>query len=425
MGKTIYLCFIVAVFCCSVLCDHHGEHSKHQHDKHHSDHEHKHHHEHPHKHDEKEFRIAEPNALFAFRLYNKIASQADEVSKNIFFSPLGISFALSMLSLGAKGESHDQMFEGLGFNQTELNETLVNEAFEHLVKTQAKHENLELSTGGAVFMEDSFKPKPTFLEEIKRHYHAEGFNVNFRNSTEATAVINNYVAKKTHGKITDLVKDLDPQTVMYLLSYIFFKGKWEKPFLKEVTRKYDFHINNETTVVVDMMYKDSYFENYEDTDLGAQVLKLPYNSGTSMLLVKPTKDIHEVEKLWCKQHLKKWKKNLHKSRLAIYVPKFSVSASYSLQKVLSEMGITDIFSDEADLSGITDETKLKVSKIVHKAVLDVDETGSEAAAGTGAEIIPMSLPPSITFDRPFLILILDHNTKSILFMGKIVNPTAK
>uniref|UniRef100_A0A8C4RUU7 Thyroxine-binding globulin n=1 Tax=Erpetoichthys calabaricus TaxID=27687 RepID=A0A8C4RUU7_ERPCA len=371
----------IAVFCCSVLCDHHGEHSKHQHDKHHK-----------------------PNALFAFRLYNKIASQADEVSKNIFFSPLGISFALSMLSLGAKGESHDQMFEGLGFNQTELNETLVNEAFEHLVKTQAKHENLELSTGGAVFMEDSFKPKPTFLEEIKRHYHAEGFNVNFRNSTEATAVINNYV------------------TVMYLLSYIFFKGKWEKPFLKEVTRKYDFHINNETTVVVDMMYKDSYFENYEDTDLGAQVLKLPYNSGTSMLLVKPTKDIHEVEKLWCKQHLKKWKKNL---RLAIYVPKFSVSASYSLQKVLSEMGITDIFSDEADLSGITDETKLKVSKIVHKAVLDVDETGSEAAAGTGAEIIPMSLPPSITFDRPFLILILDHNTKSILFMGKIVNPTAK
>uniref|UniRef100_A0A8C4RVG0 Thyroxine-binding globulin n=1 Tax=Erpetoichthys calabaricus TaxID=27687 RepID=A0A8C4RVG0_ERPCA len=364
-----------AVFCCSVLCDHHGEHSKHQHDKHHK-----------------------PNALFAFRLYNKIASQADEVSKNIFFSPLGISFALSMLSLGAKGESHDQMFEGLGFNQTELNETLVNEAFEHLVKTQAKHENLELSTGGAVFMEDSFKPKPTFLEEIKRHYHAEGFNVNFRNSTEATAVINNYV------------------TVMYLLSYIFFKGKWEKPFLKEVTRKYDFHINNETTVVVDMMYKDSYFENYEDTDLGAQVLKLPYNSGTSI-------DFPGSHHLNIDTDLNITKSNT--IRLAIYVPKFSVSASYSLQKVLSEMGITDIFSDEADLSGITDETKLKVSKIVHKAVLDVDETGSEAAAGTGAEIIPMSLPPSITFDRPFLILILDHNTKSILFMGKIVNPTAK
>ncbi|MBN3273518.1 A1AT2 antiproteinase, partial [Polyodon spathula] len=333
--------------------------------------------------------------------------------------------ALSMLSLGAKGATHSQIFEGLGFNDTKINEIEVNKAFAHILDILNLQTELELSTGGAVYVHEGFKLIPKFMEDIKHFYHSEGFTVNFKNTIETMDIINKYVQDKTHGKITELIKDLSPESVMLLVSYMFFKGKWEKPFNPELTHKDIFHVNDNETVPVQMMSKIGMFDVYHDEELSTDVLKLPYTGNASLMLLMPQKGMKHLEEAWSKEHFKKWHKSVQRSHRQIILPKFAISASYSLQNVLSEMGITDVFSDRADLSGISEKVKLKVSKIVHKAAIDIDEKGTEAAAATGVEIIAISMPLTLKFDRPFLLVISNRNTKSILFMGKIANPSEK
>ncbi|XP_041112165.1 alpha-1-antitrypsin-like isoform X2 [Polyodon spathula] len=432
MRTTLYVCLLAALLCNAVHCDHHGKDPKHK-----DDHDHGHHqqgrghhdhdgHSHHHQRDEiLSHKIAEKNAEFAFKLYKQLASQKDGESKNIFYSPLSISMALSMLSLGAKGATQSQIFEGLGFNDMKINETEVNEAFAHLLKMLNLQTELELSTGGAVYVHEGFKPIPQFIEDIKQFYHSEGFTVNFKNTSETMDIINKYVKDKTHGKITDLIKDLSPESVMLLVSYMFFKGKWEKPFEPNFTREDVFHVDAQTTVPVQMMSRMGMFDVFYDKELSTHVLKLPYTGNASLMLLMPQKGMKDLEEAWCKEHFTKWHRNVQRRRWLVILPKFSISATCSLQNVLSEMGITDVFSNTADLSGISEEVKLKVSKIVHSAAIDIDEKGTEAAAGTGIEIMPLSMPPTLKFNRPFLLVISNHNTNSILFMGKIVNPSEK
>ncbi|MGH0122124.1 UNVERIFIED_CONTAM: hypothetical protein FKN15_060548 [Acipenser sinensis] len=437
MGTMLCVCLLAALLCCAVHCDRHGKHSKHKDDHEHGHHQQGHghhghgghsHHHHGHHHQRDEIlshKIADKNNEFAFKLYKQLASQKDGESKNIFYSPLSISMALSMLSLGAKGATHNQIFEGLGFNDMKINETEVNKAFAHLLEMLNLQTELELSTGGAVYVHEGFKPIPKFIEDLKHFYHSEGFTVNFKNTSETMNIINKYVQDKTHGKITDLIKDLSPESVMLLVSYMFFKGKWEKPFNPEFTREGVFHVDAHKTVPVQMMSRTGMFDVFRDKGLSTDVLKLPYTGNASLMLLMPQKGMKDLEEAWCKEHLTKWHRNVQRRRWQVILPKFSISATYSLQNVLSEMGITDVFSNTADLSGISEEVKLKVSKIVHSAAIDIDEKGTEAAAGTGIEMMPLSMPPTLKFDRPFLLVISNHNTKSILFMGKIVNPSEK
>ncbi|XP_033869077.1 alpha-1-antitrypsin-like [Acipenser ruthenus] len=429
MGATLYVCLLAAMLCSAISCDQHGKHKDDHHHHGHHQQGHGHHgHGHGHHHHRDEIlyhKIAAENAEFAFKLYKQLASQEDGKSKNIFYSPLSISMALSMLSLGAKGATHNQIFEGLGFNNTKINETEVNEAFKHVLEMLNLQTELELSTGGAVYVHKGFKPIPKFMEDIKHFYHSEGFTVNFKNTSETMDIINKYVQDKTHGKITELIKDLSPESVMLLVSYMFFKGKWEKPFNPAFTRKDIFHVNDNETVPVQMMSRTGMFDVFHDKELSTDVLKLPYTGNASLMLIMPQKGMKHLEESWCREHFKKWHRSVERRRWQVILPKFSISATYSLQNVLSEMGITDVFSNRADLSGISEEVNLKVSKIVHKAAIDIDEKGTEAAAGTGVEIMPISMPPTLKFDKPFLLVISNRNTKSILFMGKIANPSEK
>lgn len=168
--------------------------------------------------------VAAANKEFAYRLYSQLAAHADSQGKNIFFSPSSVSVALAALSVGAQGDTHRQLFSGLGFNSTLLTQTDVDQAFHALLERANKTSNGDTSEGTAVFMDNNLKPRPEFLETLKQSYLADGFTVDFANATDSAKTINEYVKEKTNGKIEDLVKDLDPMTVMYLISYIYFKG---------------------------------------------------------------------------------------------------------------------------------------------------------------------------------------------------------
>lgn len=166
--------------------------------------------------------VSTANKEFAFRLYRKLAAHADFQGKNIFFSPVSISTALAALSVGARGETHQQLFSGLGFNSSQLMQADVDQSFRTLLQNAKSGDTSE---GTAVFVDNRFKPQPEFLEVLKQSYFAEGFNVDFTQATESVNTINNYVETKTNGKIDKLVESLDVNTVMYLISYIYFKGK--------------------------------------------------------------------------------------------------------------------------------------------------------------------------------------------------------
>lgn len=169
--------------------------------------------------------VTAANREFAFSLYRSLAANPDSQGKNIFFSPVSVSVALAALSVGARGETHQQLFRGLAFNDTLLSQTDVDGAFQSLFEKTRKTSNEVTSEGTAVFMDNHFKPQPEFLDTLKRVYFADGFNVDFTKSSESADAINKYVEQKTRGKIDKLVENLDPTTVMYLISYIYFKGK--------------------------------------------------------------------------------------------------------------------------------------------------------------------------------------------------------
>ncbi|XP_060763121.1 alpha-1-antitrypsin-like [Neoarius graeffei] len=167
--------------------------------------------------------LNEANNEFAFRLYKSIASGAQ--SQNVFFSPLSVSTALAALSLGAGGETHQQLLSGLGFDTSAFTSEQIHQAFLNLLLNFNQRTGIDLNIGTAVYVNDTFKPHPEFLENLKRFYLSDGFSVDFTNTTETTNEINKYVSEKTHGKISNFIENLDPETIMYLLSYVYFKGK--------------------------------------------------------------------------------------------------------------------------------------------------------------------------------------------------------
>ncbi|KAL4593266.1 alpha-1-antitrypsin-like, partial [Arapaima gigas] len=163
------------------------------------------------------------NVDFAFRLYKQIVSLPESQTENVFFSPLSVSLALAALSLGARGQTHEQLLRGLGFNKTEITAEEVNEAFHQILLELNNKTDVDLSVGSALFMRNTFKPHPEFLDNMKRYYLSEGFTANFSKTADTIELINSYVKNKTHGKIPRLVQDLDPRTIMYLISYMYFK----------------------------------------------------------------------------------------------------------------------------------------------------------------------------------------------------------
>ncbi|KAM9703424.1 alpha-1-antitrypsin homolog [Menidia menidia] len=367
--------------------------------------------------------LSTPNADFAFALYKALNAKAAD-GDNIFYSPLGISTALAMLSVAARGETHSQVFTVLGYSS--LNQTQVNEAYEHLFRMHGDNqENMELEVGNALALQSGLNPLEAFQNDVRRYYRGKIFKIDFSEPRDAATEINTFIANKTRDKIKDMVQELDPDTAMVLINYVYFKGQWKYPFDSELTHKGDFHLNNTTKVKVDMLSRTAFFKIYWDLSRETTVIILPYKGSTSMMIVLPDEGkMKEVETHIDKNSIRHWQNSVANSYVALDLPKFSISSDSSLDDTLKEMGMTMAFGNSADFSGIYDEAKIKVSKASHKATLSVTEMGTEASATSFVELYFYSMPSKITVDRPFLVLILENPSGNILFMGKIHNPTA-
>uniref|UniRef100_A0A8C0QN75 Serpin domain-containing protein n=1 Tax=Chelonoidis abingdonii TaxID=106734 RepID=A0A8C0QN75_CHEAB len=366
-------------------------------------------------------KLAPSNADFAFRLYKQITSEAPK--KNIFFSPISISTAFAMLALGAKSATLTQILEGLAFNLTELQEKEIHDGFHNLIHILNHPDSqLQLDMGNALFLKEKLKTLEKFLADAKNLYEGEAFSINFKNTAEAQKHINDYVEKKTHGKIVELVKDLDPETAMILVSYIFFKGKWEKPFLPEDTKERDFFVDEETIVKVPMMHRMGRFDLHFDTELSCTVVQLYYNGSATAFFILPNKGkMKQVEDALWKETVSRWSNKM--SSLSVVSVQSCPSAHSSPRDFLntSRSHQSHLYLQATVLCPEL-QCVLYLPQVVHKAVLNIDERGTEASAATAVEIMPMSVPLNIEFNSPFLVMIFDRTTNSTLFIGKINNP---
>ncbi|NWW48360.1 A1AT protein, partial [Pedionomus torquatus] len=369
--------------------------------------------------------IVPSNTDFAFQFYRQATTQ--EPNKNIFFSPVSISAAFALLALGSRATSQTQLLEGLAFNLTNTQEEEIHNGFHHLLLLLNRPgSQVQLNMGNTLFMDKHLKPQKAFLKNVKKLYKAEVVASNFQNSTEAKKEINDHIKNKTHGNINQMLEDLDSNTLMVIINYIYFKAYWENPFNIKGTHKDYFHVNGKTSVEVKMMTRDGFYKAYSDRKLSCKVVQIPYKGDVAALFILPNKGkMRQLEAALTKDTVSKWEKSLERQRLEVYIPKLSISGSYDLKKMFMNLGVTDVFSDRADLSGITGNPDVKVSKAAHKTLLKIHENGTEAAAVTSLDFLPHSIPPVVKFNRPFLLLIVDQYTQSILFMGKIVNPTEK
>ncbi|NXW87466.1 A1AT protein, partial [Alopecoenas beccarii] len=369
--------------------------------------------------------VVSSNTDFAFRFYRQATTQ--EPGKNVFFSPVSISTAFALLSLGSRDTSRTQVLEGLAFNLTNTREEDIHDGFHHLLLLLSRPgSQVQLSMGTALFVDKHLKPLKTFLKDIKKLYKGKVISSNFQNSTEAKKEINDHIKNKTHGNIKEILEDLNPDTLIVIVNYIYFKAYWENPFNIKGTRKDYFHVNAKNSVEVKMMTRDGFYKTYSDTKLSCEVVQIPYKGDVAALFILPKEgEMKKLEDGLTKGIVSKWEESLERRRIEVHIPKLSVSGIYDLKKMFMNLGVTDVFSDRADLSGITGKPHVKVSKAAHKALLKIHENGTEAAAVSSTDFLPHSVPPILKFNRPFLLLIVDQYTQSILFMGKIVNPAEK
>ena len=368
------------------------------------------------------------NNEFAFDLYKKIGSEETNTGKNIFFSPYSISTALGMTYAGARGETERQMAAVLHFSP---DQAAVHGAFRDLATSvDGTGKSYQLSVGNALWGQQNYPFDSDFLSLISKYY-AGGFNtVDFVRETEASRVkINRWVADKTADKIQNLLQqgDISNLTRLVLTNAIYFKSNWATPFEKTMTRPALFKVDAATTREVQMMARTGPLPYVENEQL--QAVELPYaGNDLSMLVLLPKTDISVLEQQLSLQQLDELQAQLKPTPVSLYLPRFKFDARYALQdkKYLPAMGMVDAFDERlADFSGLTGNKELFISGVFHKAFIDVNESGTEAAAATAVVVGLKSMPPPSTIfraDHPFVFLIRHQSTGSILFLGRVANP---
>jgi len=369
---------------------------------------------------------------FAVGLYKNIASTS-QPGQNIAISPFSADAALSMTFVGAAGATKSELGSSLG-----VNDNTAGSLAQKFKSVNAASASYTLQSANGIFLEKTYDILPAYRGKVVNDFGANISSVDFANQAEtARKQINAFVEAKTNNKIKDLfpADSLDSSTKLVLVNAVYFKANWEEKFEKSATSSQPFTLAGGDQKNANLMNQVEDFRYAESAELGgAQVLELRYTKGeTSMVVILPKKEtgIQALESSLTAAALDSALGQLSSNKVDVYLPKFKVNTDYQLVEPLKALGIKAAFSNQADFSGISQKGNLKISKVVQKVFVEVDETGTEAAAATGIQAVAFSAmvdmrePKTFRADRPFLYLIRHNQSKSILFMGRVANPTAE
>jgi serpin B len=381
-------------------------------------------------------RVAEGNNQFAFDLYARLIQNPDYAGANLFFSPYSISSALAITYEGARGATADEIRSVLHLPE---NDTIRREGFSEInAGINSGDAGYALHTANALWAEETYPFLPGYIGTAQRYYSANVTNLDFINKPEESRkAINAWVEEQTEDKIQNLLPDgsIDPLTRLVITNAIYFKGPWVKQFEKNETTMADFRTDAGSTVQVLMMQRtdEEAVYPYAETET-LQVLAMPYahESGNelSMLVILPKdENLTAAEATLDAQELADLRQSLASQRVKVYFPKFTLETEYGLPDTLAAMGMPTAFTGAADFSGMDGSKNLFISNVVHKAFIDVNEEGTEAAAATGVVMVLSAAPseppiPVFRADHPFTFLIQENETGNILFMGRVVHPSS-
>ena len=379
--------------------------------------------------------VAAGNTRFAVDLYRQIANDPAYAGQNLFFSPYSISSALAITYEGARGTTADEIQSAL---HLPANDTLRREGFAGVDAGLNRGDaNYTLRTANALWAEKTYPFLPEYIETAGRWYSANVTNLDFVGDSEASRqTINRWVEERTEERIRDLLPpgSINPLTRLVITNAIYFKGTWVMQFDPAGTTEEEFRVAPGKTVQVPMMHRtdEDAVYGYAETDR-LQVLDMPYAHGSgnelAMLVLLPKEDnLTAAEAALDPETLADLRKSLVRERVRVVFPKFTLETEYRLPGTLAAMGMPTAFSGDADLSGMDGTDNLLVSDVVHKAFVDVNEEGTEAAAATGVVVnIKSARPdtvPVFRADHPFVFLITEKESGTILFAGRVANPAS-
>jgi serpin B len=376
------------------------------------------------------------NNRFAFDLYSRLIGK-ENAGGNLFFSPFSISSALAITYEGAKGQTADEIRSVFYFPS---DTSALRNGYAGLnAAINSGDAAYSLRTANALWAEKTYPFLPEYMENAERYYGAKVTNLDFINQPGPSRItINRWVEEQTNDKIKDLLPEgtIDPLTRLVITNAIYFKGTWVKQFDTNKTTEEDFRTAAGKTVKIPMMQRtdeDAIFRYAETDDL--QLLEMPYEHASgrqlSMVVLLPKGDsLALVEANLGADSLSDLIRSAKSRQVRIYFPKFKLETRYGqLADTLGAMGMPTAFTAAADFSGIDGKGDLFISDVIHQAYVDINEEGTEAAAATAVVMRLASAPadadpvPVFRADHPFLFFIVDDETESILFMGRIADPT--
>jgi len=360
---------------------------------------------------------------FGLKLFREIVSQ--EGDKNIFVSPLSVAMALGMTYNGANGATREAMQNTLELQGMSLED--VNKSYRSVIDLlRGLDPKVTFQIANSIWYRQGFEVESTFVDLNRAYFDAIVRALNFADPS-AVVTINDWVNENTNGKIDKIIERIPDSTVMYLIDAIYFKGTWKLQFDPKKTTAQPFHLSDGSVKSCQMMAMP-------ETDIAFfgtrefSAIDLKYGDGDySMTILLPNRNmtLDSVMAQFTDENWRSWLGQFATEDLALQIPKFEIEYDKSLKDVLNTLGMGIAFSDFADFTGINRQGNLQISEVKHKTYVKVDEEGTEAAAVTSVEIGFTSAPFSFTVDRPFVFVIHENHSGTILFMGKIVDPTVK
>jgi serpin B len=366
--------------------------------------------------------IVNGNNAFAFDLYSRLKNK----DGNLFFSPFSISTCLAMAFAGARGNTATEMEKVFHFP---FQEQRCHSLFKTLLESVVSQKQCEVHIANSLWVKMGYHLNQNYLKGIETNYGKAIFEVNF-STGQTVRQINDWVADQTRGKIRNIMGHLDSLTRFILVNAIYFKGLWEVQFENSLTKNEPFTLKAGKKVDVPMMFAKDDFYYTEGPNF--QMLGMFYKEkriAMVILLPRSVNDQEEIENTLTREKMDLLFQQLQKQIVKVFVPRFEMTEQINVKGILMRLGMIDAFDrDRADFSGMTEKEDLQIDSITHKAFVEVNEEGTEAAAATVTSFIGMGLPkkpkpiPVFRADHPFIFFIRDLKTKSILFMGRVMNP---
>ncbi len=364
---------------------------------------------------------------FAFDIFTRIS--ALQPDNNLFISPLSISTALSMTANGAAGDTWAGIKKTLHLE--DVSDEEMNEAYKTLVPyLTGLDPKVTIELANSNWYRQEFNIREAFRKILLEYYDAEVKAADFKDPATRD-LINKWIADKTNGKINNMIDQIPPDAIMYLINAIYFKATWQYQFEKSKTKLRDFYLADGSTIQTESMFsKGVKAAFYQNEDL--QFIEFPYGNGPfvfSILLPQDGSKLNEIVSNLDESYLKDFIQYADTSSFEVYMPKFKIEYKIALNDILSAMGMAQSFGVDADFSRLFEEKPdLYISRVLHQSFIEVDEEGTEAAAATVVEIGVTSIGPGhpkvVNIDRPFAFFIREKHSNAILFAGKMMNPSS-